>query len=296
MLTYRKKILLSLIELFGGDLSATDLQKLLFLFEDKRNKKEYEFIPYKFGCFSLQAMYDKGSLIKDGFLNEDEKHWVVTEKSKSIIHSIEPEDRIQLNKFKNKYTDLRGDELIKYVYKNYPYFAIKSEIAEKLLSKQEMQIVNNCKPSQISPELFTIGYEGISLENYLNKLISNNVKILCDVRKNSFSHKYGFSKNQLQGACEKVNISFIHIPDLGIKSDKRVNLETQADYDKLFDEYEKTTLKSEKKQLEYIFELVKSYNRIALTCFEASHQQCHRGRVAHALTELPEWNIGIKHL
>ncbi|WP_348602891.1 DUF488 family protein [Bartonella tribocorum] len=41
---------------------------------------------------------------------------------------------------------------------------------------------------------FTIGYEGKSLENYLNCLLENNIKILCDVRKNPISRKYGFSK------------------------------------------------------------------------------------------------------
>ncbi|WP_200885350.1 DUF488 family protein [Jejuia pallidilutea] len=54
--------------------------------------------------------------------------------------------------------------------------------------------------------LFTIGYEGISLEHYLNKLIRNNIKLLCDVRKNALSMKYGFSKSQLKNACEGVCI------------------------------------------------------------------------------------------
>jgi len=296
MLTYRKKILLSFIEIFGGDLSATDLQKLLFLFEDSRIKKDYEFIPYKFGCFSLQVMYDKGSLIKDGFLKNDEKRWRISDSSKKIIDTLDIQDRFMLSKFKTKFADLRGDELIKYVYKNYPYFAINSEIVGNLLTEQEQKIVFNFKPKQTTKELYTIGYEGISLENYLNKLISHNIKVLCDVRKNSYSHKYGFSKSQLQSACEKVGINFIHIPDLGINSDKRISLETQADYEKLFSEYERTTLKTEKKQLDYLFELINNNNRIALTCFESSHKQCHRGRIAKALMNLPEWTIPIKHL
>jgi uncharacterized protein (DUF488 family) len=296
MLTYRKKILLSFIQIFGGDLSATDLQKLLFLFEDSRVKKDYEFIPYKFGCFSLQVMYDKGSLIKDGFLISDEKRWIISAKSENILNSLDVQDRYMLSKFKQKYSNLRGDELIKYIYTNFPYFAINSEIAGNILNEQELKIVNDSRPKQNSMELFTIGYEGISLENYLNKLISNNVQILCDVRKNSYSHKYGFSKNQLQGACEKVGISFIHIPDLGINSDKRTSLETQEDYERLFDEYEKTTLKQEKKQLVYLFELVKKHKRIAITCFESSHKQCHRGRISKAMSTLPDWNIQIKHL
>lgn len=34
--------------------------------------------------------------------------------------------------------------------------------------------------------------------------------------KNPISMKYGFSKSQLQNACEGVGISYNHFPDLGI--------------------------------------------------------------------------------
>jgi hypothetical protein len=39
--------------------------------------------------------------------------------------------------------------------------------------------------------IYTLGYEGISLEAYINKLIKNDVKLLCDVRKNPLSRKFG---------------------------------------------------------------------------------------------------------
>ena len=49
--------------------------------------------------------------------------------------------------------------------------------------------------------------------------------------------KYGFSKKQLKTACNGVGIEYIHIPEVGIESDKRQELNTQADYDKLFKLY-----------------------------------------------------------
>lgn len=295
MFLYRKKILLSLIDIFGGNLCGTDLQKLLFLFEDKRLKKDYEFIPYKFGCFSFQVMYDRNSLIRDGFLEPDEKRWITTENSKNLILQLKTTDRYLLHTFKNKYSNLTGNELIRYVYTNYPYFAINSEIASSILNSEELKTVSQFIPKQSSECLFTIGYEGLSLEGYLNKLIINNIKVLCDVRKNSFSYKYGFSKIQLQNACEKIGIKFIHIPDLGIVSEKRNSLITQSDYEKLFLEYEQTTLLEQVNQLNRIYELLKNYYRVALTCFESSPQQCHRGRIAKALETAP-WNVTLKHL
>ncbi|UTO27808.1 DUF488 domain-containing protein [Bartonella harrusi] len=91
---------------------------------------------------------------------------------------------------------------------------------------------------------FTIGYEGKSLENYLDCLIENNIKTLCDVRRNPISRKHGFSKRQLEKAVNNINIEYMHMPELGIASEKRQNLKTQKDYERLFEEYQKTTLKN----------------------------------------------------
>jgi uncharacterized protein (DUF488 family) len=49
--------------------------------------------------------------------------------------------------------------------------------------------------------------------------------------------KYGFSKSQLEKACDGVGVKYIHIPELGIDSDKRQVLNTQTDYDNLFMSY-----------------------------------------------------------
>ena len=79
------------------------------------------------------------------------------------------------------------------------------------------------------------------LEKMGGKLLPTDMqKLLCDVRKNALSMKYGFSRNQLKDACEHVGIQYLHIPDLGIVPKKRKELNTQADYERLFSEYERT--------------------------------------------------------
>src|SRR3989304_7086803 len=50
---YRRKILLALIEVFGGSLQSTDCEKLLFNFCQKTGKNHYYFFPYKYGPFSF---------------------------------------------------------------------------------------------------------------------------------------------------------------------------------------------------------------------------------------------------
>ena len=123
--------------------------------------------------------------------------------------------------------------------------------------------------------LFTIGYEGRSIEAFVNALIQNGISLLCDVRKNPFSRKFGFSKNKLKHTMETVGIKYVHIPDLGIESEKRNSLKTTEEYNNLFRHYAKT-LPSLDPHLELVYSLLCSNNRIALMCFEKDANMCHR--------------------
>jgi uncharacterized protein (DUF488 family) len=144
--------------------------------------------------------------------------------------------------------------------------------------------------------LFTIGYEGKTIEEYVNHVIKNNIKVLCDIRKNPFSMKYGFSKNQLEKIVESVHIHYIHFPELGIDSTKRQNLNTKEDYEKLFEDYEKNTLPTKTKEICNLCEIFLKDRRIALTCFEADYKCCHRSRTADALYLKLNKKYPVKHI
>ncbi|MCK9490737.1 MAG: DUF488 domain-containing protein [Sulfurimonas sp.] len=282
---YRQKILLALLHAFGGKLSKLDLQKLLFLFVEEvmPKKKAYEFIPYHYGCYSFQANADLKTMHNYSFVDLNNTDNFIEEKENGFnpIQLLKEKDQNTLLTFFEKYKNLKGDELIAYVYKNYPYYTLNSKIAYKFLDKK---YTKQPKLFAASENLFTIGYEGITFENYINKLIENDINILCDVRKNPFSMKFGFSKNILKHAVEQVGIKYIHLPELGIESENRQELNNLDDYKKLFLEYESTTLKSEGAQqaLEYIGEIANE-EKIALTCFEKDIEYCHRGVIAKSL-------------
>lgn len=112
----------------------------------------------------------------------------------------------------------------------------------------------------------------------------NNIQTLCDVRKNAFSMKFGFSKNMLKHALEQVGIKYVHLPELGIESEDRKVLNTLEDYKTLFKEYETTTIHTDEAQtaLEYLSNLSKNQN-IALSCFEKDIKYCHRSVIANVL-------------
>jgi uncharacterized protein (DUF488 family) len=83
---------------------------------------------------------------------------------------------------------------------------------------------------------------------------------------------------------------------LGIESDKRQELNSQSDYDALFRQYRNDILTKTRPQQEYLHELLKTNKRIALTCFEANIQQCHRKHLSEAITKLPGFQYELKHI
>lgn len=67
---YRRKIILALLEALGRDVSAKSMQKYLFLFTRRQvGEKAFDFVPYKYGCFSFQANQDLVALSKQGYLD-----------------------------------------------------------------------------------------------------------------------------------------------------------------------------------------------------------------------------------
>lgn len=292
---YRRKIILALLQLFDGQLDKIRLQKLLFLFTNKQGKSEYDFIPYKFGCYSYSANADMTAMVTRGFLTEDEKTFAKKDPT-DYLKQLKPTDLKLLQEVKTHYGKMSANALMKHTYINFPFYAIKSEVAENILSEEELEKVAKAKPKSNKIALFTLGYEGISLEEYLVRLLKNDVKVLVDVRNNPLSMKYGFSKSQLKKYCGSLGIEYVHIPEVGIQSDQRQELNTQNDYDKLFAVYRKNNLTHTITQQQQILNLLKQHKRIALTCFEANICQCHRKHLAEAIENLPGFDYEVKHI
>ncbi len=292
---YRRKIILALVQMFDGQLEKTRLQKLLFLFAQRKAKPEYEFVPYRYGCFSYSANADLTAMVTKGIIS-DEKTGFKKLDDVDYFKQLKTTDTQILRTVKANYGAMSTQALMKHTYLNYPFYAINSEVATTILNAEEQQKIADARPLGQRTVLFTIGYEGISLENYLVKLLKNDVKILVDVRNNPLSMKYGFSKNQLKKCCEGLGVKYLHFPEVGIQSDQRQELNTQVDYDKLFTQYREDNLaQTLDTQLE-IFELLKKHKRIALTCFEANICQCHRKHLAEAIEGLPNFSYEVKHL
>lgn len=285
MLASRPRLLLTLLDALGGEMGNRDFHKLLFLYtQEFEASPSYDFVPFKYGGFSFTSYADRRRLIEDGFLFIDEDAWKLTNEGRKSAVS-KGQERLLVDRFCRAHQSLRGNDLLIYAYKRHPYYAIHSEILEQVLPNQaDQDRVNAARPVQRSAGLVTIGYEGKSLEGYLNQLLADSVTMLCDVRMNPISRKYGFSKSSLSDSCVQLGIRYEHLPELGVASEQRQDLKTQADYDALFEVYEQLDLPKQDGAVKKIASWIQSEGyRVALTCFEARPEQCHRHCVAKAV-------------
>ncbi len=292
----RQRHLLVLLDALGGRAGNLDFQKLLFLYcQEPAAAGAYEFVPYKLGAFSFTSYADRRKLIERGLLAEEENHWQLSDEGKRVVGRAQD---LLLSAFARQVRPLRGDALVAETYRRFPYYATRSEIAERVLrgDAAALRRIEAARPSAKSPGISTIGYEGRTLERYLNDILGSGVTVLCDVRRNPISRKYGFSKNTLAKGCEGVGIRYEHLPELGIASEQRQSLETQADYDALFADYEKKSLPLQGQALAKIEEWIRSGERVALTCYERLPEQCHRHCVAEALEREFGKGLVARHL
>ena len=292
----RQRRLLGLLGELGGSISNLDFQKLLFLYcQEPWAIRLYEFVPYRFGAFSFTSYADKRKLTEQGLLAEDDDFWQLT--SKGIAVSVGERDR-SVKRFANRYRELRGNPLVAETYRRYPYYAIRSEIVPDVLGDDEVarRRIENVQPKTSQGTLLTIGYEGLSLENYINRLLRVGVTLLCDVRRNALSRKYGFAKLTLSNACEGVGIQYEHRPQLGISTDRRRTLRTSADYLRLFAEYKIRDLPRQQETVAEAVRWVRSGESVALTCYERDAKKCHRRPVAATIKYQSGIRSSVNHL
>ncbi len=292
----RRKKLLGLLHMLGGRMGKRDFQKLLFLYcMEFEEDPSFQFVPYKYGGFSFTSYADRRKLVAAGMLADDDQAWRLTEAGEDVAKEQQLY-RPEMEAFHSQMR-LRGPKLVAETYRRHPYYATRSEIVGQLkLSVKELDRIEASRPARQEPALLTIGYEGRSLEDYLNTLLRAGVTLLCDVRRNPLSRKYGFSKRALSGACEGVGIRYEHVPELGIDSERRRALNAAADYAALFKAYKHDTLAGCEDILRHIGAWIQDGGRVALTCYERDPAMCHRHCVGDALMRLDSGLECIEHL
>jgi uncharacterized protein (DUF488 family) len=141
--------------------------------------------------------------------------------------------------------------------------------------------------------LFTAGYEGLSLPDFLRQLKAASVEVLFDIRYRPQSRKPGFSKNKLAAACKRRGIRYLHDPKLGTPPDQMAAMKAAGEYTpEIFKRYRAFLLK----QVESIKQAVEvaSKQNTCLLCYETDYRTCHRRIVAEEI--LKRISLPLTHL
>jgi uncharacterized protein (DUF488 family) len=73
----------------------------------------------------------------------------------------------------------------------------------------------------MSLRIFTIGYEGTTVPEFIAALKGAGVERVIDVRALSLSRRPGFSKTPLKSALEEAGIEYVHLKALGTPAEGR---------------------------------------------------------------------------
>jgi uncharacterized protein (DUF488 family) len=141
--------------------------------------------------------------------------------------------------------------------------------------------------------VYTIGYEGASLDDFVATLAFAGVKHVLDVREIAQSRRRGFSKNGLADALRLSGITYSHSRQLGDpKPGREAARRGEMDqFRTIFDAH--LSLPETQAALSDAAELVQ-LTPTALVCFERNPQHCHRTLVAQRLTAL--CSASVRHL
>ena len=146
----------------------------------------------------------------------------------------------------------------------------------------------------MSDKLYTIGYEGRGIDEFVSLLKDNRITRLIDVREIPLSRKKGFSKSSLRNRLHEEDIEYVHIKALGSPSEIRNKLKEDWDYKyffKAFSSYLHSNWWAIEQAHNYLSDGIN-----CIMCFESHPYQCHRSTVADKIKEYNGNCLKIEHI
>lgn len=257
VLNWKQKILLSILN-EAREITRLKLFKISFLLSKEANF--YNFVPYKFGPYSFEMERDLNLLLKNNLIKYNQNNLVVLQ-NPWIEHVNIPKKILNFINFSEK-------ELLNYVDKNFRYYTMNS----KFTKSDDKHFHNTTKIA-----IYTIGYEGITIDEFINILIKSGIKTLIDVRNKPFSYKYGFNITWLKKYLPEFDIEYISIPELGIREELR----KKYPKNKLWKIY-KNNISKKHDILNKVVQII-NHSPSMLMCFEKKPMDCHRFQLAKIL-------------
>jgi uncharacterized protein (DUF488 family) len=142
--------------------------------------------------------------------------------------------------------------------------------------------------------LFTAGYEGRAINEFLDMLRAHGVAHLIDVRQLPISRKPDFGKRRLAGHLAAAGIGYSHIVELGTPKPLRDEVRRSRDYPAFFAQMD-ALLDEQPAALDQALAIA-AVAPALLLCFEANPAICHRTPVAAAMARRAPAGLEVVHL
>ena len=146
-----------------------------------RASSPYSFVPCNYGPFSFLAYRDIRSLTESALLTQN---GALIELCTRVISDLRPEPLSAVHEIMERYGSYTTEELLRYTYAQYPWYALNS-VREDLVGQRRSH-------PQAADGIYTIGYEGSSIDAFLNALLLRGLKGVVDVRAVPRSRVFGF--------------------------------------------------------------------------------------------------------
>jgi uncharacterized protein (DUF488 family) len=131
--------------------------------------------------------------------------------------------------------------------------------------------------------IYSVGYEGLSLDALVERLAGNRVTTVVDVRLNPISRRPGFSRKRLETALHAAGIEYIHEKTLGNPPENRDSFRS-GDGEDGRARMRAILANGASDALQRVVDLA-SNGRIAVLCVEREPQRCHRDVITAAVVE-----------
>jgi uncharacterized protein (DUF488 family) len=142
-------------------------------------------------------------------------------------------------------------------------------------------------------QLYTVGYEGAELADFLATLGKLGIRQIIDIRELPLSRKRGFSKNILADALRQVGIEYLHFKELGDPKPGR-DAARAGDYAGFRKIYHQHLKKTEAQEALAAAAKAAARRISCLLCFERDPENCHRTIVSNALSQ--NWEFNVSHI
>jgi hypothetical protein len=167
---------------------------------------------------------------------------------------------------------------------------------KKLELRLHFHVINQFQPTHLFPahfqergltvRIYTLGYQGLSTEMYVQALINAGVGLVLDVRERAWSQRPEFVKSRLQTLLMSSGIEYAHIKAAGNPSANRKTARSAA---QCMSRYRNHLAKNSNclRTLLLSIESASNDGRPAcLTCYERHYTDCHRSVLMEELIKL----------